>query len=91
MIGKYESGIYTGYRVFKDDREIEYKVAASFYLDDVGSWEDYPFDNFKTDVTRGDKIYIELPRALFVMIEDFDAFDKMMKQHNKMRVNPRMQ
>ena len=88
--GSVEKGIYTGYRVFKDDSDLEYKVPTSFYLDDVCSWEHYAFEsNFRK--IQGDKIYVELPKAMYIIVHDFDDFTRVMINHNKLRINAGLQ
>jgi hypothetical protein len=83
-MSKTEFGIYTGVRIFKDDKEVEYKTDIAFYLGDVSNWEEYPFDIFREDKP---KIFVELPRSTYILVESFDRFNNIMKRYNQTRVS----
>jgi hypothetical protein len=83
-MSKSEYGIYTGTRISKDDLKGEFLSKISFYLDDVHNWEEYPEGD--TYANQEEKIYVDLPRGCYIIIETFDRFDAIMKRHNSCKV-----
>lgn len=78
-------GIYTGKRLSKDDHEVEYITNISFFMDDVLVWEEYPDSvHYKNN---SPKVFIELPKCAYILVEEFSRFDAAMKNHHATKVS----